>query len=57
MVVEVMARGAYAARSLHEGGAQFLLGDGTVRFISENIDLNVYQDLGTIKGGETIGEF
>jgi prepilin-type processing-associated H-X9-DG protein len=24
--------------SLHEGGAQFLMGDGAVRFISENID-------------------
>jgi prepilin-type N-terminal cleavage/methylation domain-containing protein len=29
--------------SQHEGGAHFLLGDGTVRFVSENIDFATYQ--------------
>jgi prepilin-type N-terminal cleavage/methylation domain-containing protein len=43
--------------SQHEGGAQFVLGDGHVRFVSENIDHNLYRSLGTIKGGEVIGEF
>jgi len=43
--------------SQHEGGSQFLLGDGHVRFISENIDKGVYQSLGTIRGGEVVGEF
>lgn len=51
------ARGVWAVRSRHEGGAQHLLGDGTVRFISENIDFDLYQSLGTIAGEETIGEF
>jgi type II secretory pathway pseudopilin PulG len=27
--------------SLHEGGAHFLMGDGAVRFISENVDHNI----------------
>ncbi len=44
--------------SLHKGGAQFLLGDGAVRFISENINLGaVLTPLGTRAGGEVIGEF
>lgn len=38
--------------SNHVGGAQFVFGDGRVRFISENIDLGVYRSLSSIKGGE-----
>ncbi len=41
----------------HIGVAMFLLGDGSVRNIGENIDFMVYQALGTIAGGETISEF
>ena len=48
------ARGVWASRSRHTGGAHHLFGDGAVRFISENIDLNLYQNLGTIGGGETV---
>ena len=43
--------------SQHEGGAQFCLGDGSVRFISESIDHGLYQALATINGGEVIGEY
>lgn len=43
--------------SQHEGGAQFLLGDGHVRFVSENMDKQIYQAVGTIKGGEIVGDF
>ena len=43
--------------SHHIGGAQFVLGDGSVHFISENIDENLYKALGTIGGGEVTGEF
>ena len=43
--------------SNHTGGAQFVLGDGSVRFISENIDGGLYQSLATIQGGEVVGEF
>ncbi|HIF00910.1 MAG TPA: DUF1559 domain-containing protein [Planctomycetes bacterium] len=43
--------------SLHVGGAQFTLADGSVRYISENISLEVYRNLATIQGGEVVGEF
>lgn len=44
-------------RSTHVGGSQFLLGDGSGRFISENIDTGIFNALGTRRGRETIGEF
>ena len=43
--------------SLHVGGAQFALCDGSVRFISQNIDLATYRNVATIQGGEVVGEF
>ncbi len=43
--------------SLHTGGAHFLLGDGAVRFINENIDRTMYRSLGGYADGELIGEF
>ena len=48
---------AYGPSSLHEGGAHHLLGDGAVRFISENLDVNVYDALVSKSGGEVVGEF
>lgn len=44
-------------KSRHVGGAHFLLGDGTVRFISENIDYTNYQRLGDRRDNQVIGEF
>ena len=43
--------------SHHSGGAFFLLGDGSVRFIGTSIDLNVYQHLVTRAAGDIVGEF
>lgn len=44
-------------KSLHTGGAQFLMCDGSVRFISQNIDHNTYQMLGDRWDGFVAGEF
>lgn len=44
-------------RSDHVGGAHFLLADGAVRFVSENIDADKLDALATRAGGEVIGEF
>jgi prepilin-type N-terminal cleavage/methylation domain-containing protein/prepilin-type processing-associated H-X9-DG protein len=43
--------------SRHTGGAHFLLGDGSVKFLSENIDITLYRGIGSKNGGETLGEF
>lgn len=43
--------------SFHSGGAQTLLSDGSVQFLSADIDGWVYVSLCTRAGGEVIGEF
>jgi hypothetical protein len=40
------------ARSAHSGGCHFLFGDGTVRFVSENVDVKLYVAIHTIEGKE-----
>ncbi|MFN5798175.1 MAG: DUF1559 domain-containing protein [Planctomyces sp.] len=44
----------FGFRSRHTGGAQFLLGDGAVRFISENIDHTTYNRLGAKNDGMVV---
>ena len=43
--------------SRHTGGAQFLLGDGSVRFISENLSTLLFMNLCRVNDGNPIGEF
>ncbi len=43
--------------SQHVGGAQFALADGSVRFISENIDTKVFSFLGNREDLELTGDF
>lgn len=44
-------------KSRHVGGAHFVLGDGSVRFLSQNIDYLTYQKLGNRADGQPIGDF
>jgi len=39
-------------RSEHPGGANFVFGDGSVHFLSDDIDTVVYRAIATIEGGE-----
>jgi prepilin-type N-terminal cleavage/methylation domain-containing protein len=45
--------GYFGPRSFHTGGAHALFGDGTVRFLSDNIDLATHRALHSASGGET----
>ncbi len=46
--------GEYAG-SYHPGGCHFALGDGSVRFVSQNINMTTYRALASRNGGEVIG--
>jgi prepilin-type N-terminal cleavage/methylation domain-containing protein/prepilin-type processing-associated H-X9-DG protein len=41
-------------KSVHPGGAQFVMADGSVHYVSEGVDGRVYRGLGTRDGGEVV---
>jgi prepilin-type N-terminal cleavage/methylation domain-containing protein len=43
--------------SEHPGGGQVCMGDGSVRFLSQYIDLLLFAELSSIQDGEVTGEF
>jgi prepilin-type processing-associated H-X9-DG protein len=43
--------------SFHEGGVHALLADGSVKFVSENIDQGLWISVGSVRGDETVGEW
>jgi prepilin-type N-terminal cleavage/methylation domain-containing protein len=47
----MMSRGF---KSIHPGGAQFALGDGSVHFVNESIDRAVYEGVATRNGEESV---
>ncbi|MCX7418630.1 MAG: DUF1559 domain-containing protein [Planctomycetia bacterium] len=65
--------GWFTASSRHTGGVHVLMGDGTVRFVNENINIGdpkatqpqangssgygIWGAIGTISGGETVNDF
>lgn len=44
-------------KSRHTGGVQFAFCDGSVHFLSDNIDYNTYQKLGDRRDGQVVGAF
>jgi prepilin-type N-terminal cleavage/methylation domain-containing protein len=49
--------GLTAARSRHVGGVHVCLCDGSVRFVSENVDILIWQAVASRQGSEILGEF
>lgn len=55
-IEKAVAAGLYVGGfgSDHPGGALFVYGDGSVRFIPQSIDMNVYRNFGNRKDGQLI---
>lgn len=49
-----MGIGYYSARSAHAGGVQALMGDGSVRFVQDQIKLTIWRAMATREGGEAL---
>ena len=47
----------YNYYSFHTGGAHFVMADGTVRFISQNVDKNTMSRIFSYGDGSPVGEF
>ncbi len=45
----------HTSRSMHPGGVNVALCDGSVRFVNQSLSLDAWQALGTPAGGEVIG--
>lgn len=48
--------GLHTARSFHPGGVNVACADGSIRFVSDSIDLSVWRALSTRAGGESLGD-
>ncbi|MEI8383433.1 MAG: DUF1559 domain-containing protein [Planctomycetota bacterium] len=49
--------GNYTAQSAHTGGSHILMGDGSVKFLSDNVDFTTFRMILTRDDGQTPGEF
>ena len=46
--------GKHSFRSVHKGGVNFVRADGSVHFLSQSIEMRVYQGLSSRNGGEVV---
>jgi prepilin-type N-terminal cleavage/methylation domain-containing protein len=50
-------RGHMAARSMHASGANSVFGDGSVRYVNNNINSDTWRALGSKNAGDVVGDF
>lgn len=43
--------------SRHTGGVNVLMGDGSVKFVTNSVDLTTWRGIGTRNGGEVLGDY
>ena len=55
MIVDTEVLAAFGSQ--HVGGCQFLMDDGSVIFLSENMDLRIYQNIGSRNDGQPTGSY
>jgi prepilin-type N-terminal cleavage/methylation domain-containing protein/prepilin-type processing-associated H-X9-DG protein len=46
-----------SSRSMHPGGVNVLLGDGSVRFVSDSINLQTWRNLGSSRDGLVVNDY
>jgi prepilin-type N-terminal cleavage/methylation domain-containing protein len=46
-----------SSRSQHPQGVNVVLGDGAVRFVSNNVNLQTWRNLGSTRDGEALGDY
>lgn len=49
--------GIYTARSFHPGGVNVLMADGSGRFVSQDVELSIWEATGTRNGREILQDF
>ncbi len=49
--------GRYKAASFHPGGVNVVLGDGSVRFVRDSVDVAAWRAVATRAGGEVVGDY
>jgi hypothetical protein len=49
--VSALSFGWFSARSHHEGGVHVTLADGSVRFVTDSVDLEIWRNAGSIADG------
>jgi prepilin-type N-terminal cleavage/methylation domain-containing protein/prepilin-type processing-associated H-X9-DG protein len=49
--------GYFGPRSWHSGGANVLMGDGSVQLFSDDIDVTLQRNLHSINGGEVVSDY